>query len=63
MSSRLILDYELTRRRRSLWSALEPVRNWAQTNVDDIVSAQEKFDRKRGAANGNATAPKGSARA
>jgi hypothetical protein len=33
-----------------LWRALEPVRNWAQANVDEILGAQEKFDRKRGAA-------------
>jgi DNA-binding HxlR family transcriptional regulator len=44
------VDYELTRLGRSLWRALEPVRDWAHANLAEVVAAQEKFDRKRGAA-------------
>lgn len=56
------VDYELTRLGRSLRRALEPVGAWAQANVTDILSAQEKFDRKRAATQGHTESPKASSR-
>jgi len=41
------VDYELTRLGRSLHRALEPVGAWAQEHVNEIITAQERFDQTR----------------
>ncbi len=41
------VDYELTSLGRSLWTAVEPLGNWARDHIADIHQARMKFDRKK----------------
>jgi DNA-binding HxlR family transcriptional regulator len=40
------VDYELTPLGRSLWKAVQPLGDWAQSHVSHIGKAQDAFDRK-----------------
>ena len=41
------VDYELTPLGRSLWTAVEPLGNWARSHIGDIHQARDKFDRRK----------------
>ena len=41
------VDYELTPLGRSLWTAVEPLGNWARDHIADILRERAKFDRRK----------------
>jgi DNA-binding HxlR family transcriptional regulator len=41
------VDYELTKLGRSLRAAVQPLGSWAQTHIQDIRKAQDKFDKRK----------------
>jgi DNA-binding HxlR family transcriptional regulator len=51
------VDYELTSLGRSLWQAVEPLGLWARSHVQDIHAAQNRFDKKEGAADAPISRP------
>ena len=40
------VDYELTKRGRTLWEAVEPLGLWARAHVSDILKSRQQFDKK-----------------
>jgi DNA-binding HxlR family transcriptional regulator len=40
------VDYELTKRGRGLWEAVEPLGLWARTHVSEILKSRQQFDQK-----------------
>jgi DNA-binding HxlR family transcriptional regulator len=43
------VDYELTELGRSLWEAVKPLAQWAQSHVKHIARARAAFDKKNNA--------------
>src|SRR5579859_2224230 len=40
------VDYELTKLGSTLWSAVEPLSEWARTHVNEILRARKKYEKK-----------------